>query len=363
MAPRRIDTTRFDVDGAGDPGGSIFGLPYSADECSVVLVPVPWEPTVSYGRGTVHGPAAIRSASLQLDLYDAELAVHGLARPWVFGVNMLPEDDRVRGWNETACRLAAPIVDAGGVPAGDASAKRVDELGAQLDTWVHRTTSHWHAKDRIVGVVGGDHSVSFGAIEAAAQAHEGLGILHVDAHADLRVAYEGFARSHASVMDNVLEHVPGVSKIVQVGIRDLSAAEARRIDADPRLHTFFDHALRSARGQTWESQCAAIVAALPSEVYVSFDIDGLEPSLCPHTGTPVPGGLDFGQAMTLLRVLGTSGRRVVGFDLVEVAPPPRVAASGPSCAADEWDGNVGARVLHRLCGAALLSQGARDTIS
>ena len=360
MTPRRIDPSRFDVDGAGDPDGSIFGLPYRADECSVVIVPVPWEPTVSYGRGTVQGPAAIRSASTQLDLYDPELAAHGLARPWLYGMHMLPEDPRVRAWNETACKLAAPIVAAGGVAPGDASVRRVDELGAQLDSWVHQTTGEWHRQGRIVGVVGGDHSVSFGAIRAAAEAHDGLGILHVDAHADLRVAYEGFAHSHASVMHNVLERVPGVSKIVQVGIRDLSAAEAQKIDADPRLHTFYDHALRNARGQAWESQCASIVAALPHEVYVSFDIDGLEPSLCPHTGTPVPGGLDFGQAMTLLRVLGASGHRVVGFDLVEVAPPPATSAAS---AAQQWDGNVGARVLHRLCGASLLSQGARDALS
>lgn len=361
MTPRRIDTSRFDVDGAGDPDASIFGLPYQADECSVVLVPVPWEPTVSYGRGTVHGPASIRTASAQLDLYDPELASLGLARPWVYGIHMLPEDARVRGWNETACKLAAPIVAAGGVSPGDAAVRRVDELGAQLDTWVHQTTSDWHRQGRIVGVVGGDHSVSFGAIQAAAETHDGLGILHVDAHADLRVAYEGFAHSHASVMHNVLERVPGVAKIVQVGIRDLSASEARKIDADPRIQTFFDHTLRNARGQAWESQCASIVSALPHEVYVSFDIDGLEPSLCPHTGTPVPGGLDFAQAMTLLRVLAASGHRVVGFDLVEVAPPP--VSPGPATAAQQWDGNVGARVLHRLCGASLLSQGARDSLS
>lgn len=356
MAPRRIDVARFDPDGAGDPDGSVFGLPYSAQESSVVILPVPWEPTVSYGRGTAQGPAAIREASGQLDLYDPELAVHGLARPWVFGIHMLAEDPKVRGWNETACRLAAPIVEAGGVPTGDPAVQRVDELGAQLDHWVWETAASWYASDRIVGLVGGDHSSSFGAIRAAAEVHEGLGILHVDAHADLRVAYEGFAHSHASVMHNVLEQVPGVARIVQVGIRDLSAAEGQRISEEPRLRTFFDHALRLAAGQAWEAQCASIVASLPQTVYVSFDIDGLDPALCPHTGTPVPGGLDFGQAMTLLRVLATSGRRIVGFDLVEVAPPP----GGSRGAAEQWDGNVGARILHRLCGAALLSQGARD---
>ena len=356
MQLRRVDVSRFDPDGAGDPEGSVFGLPYEADGCSVVMLPVPWEPTVSYGRGTVEGPAAVREASAQLDLYDPELAQHGLARPWVYGLHLLPEDPRVRGWNETACRLAAPIIEAGGVVPGAEAVRRVDELGAELDRWVEAEASTWHRRGRIVGLVGGDHSSSLGAIAAAAESHPGLGILHVDAHADLRVAYEGFARSHASVMHNVLEQVSGVASLVQVGIRDLSAAEAERIAADARIQTFFDHALRRAWGQAWEAQCASIVAALPQEVYVSFDIDGLDPALCPNTGTPVPGGLDFGQAMTLLRVLATSGRRIVGFDLVEVAPPP-----GPGdTPAQQWDGNVGARILYRLCGAALLSHGARD---
>ena len=355
MELRRVDESRFDVDGAGDSERG-FGLPYAAQECSVVMVPVPWEATVSYGRGTAKGPAAIRTASAQLDLYDPELAAYGLARPWVYGVHLLDEDPTVQGWNETACRLAAPVIAGGGAPAGSAEVRRVDELGATLDAWVHDTTTHWRRRGHIVGMVGGDHSSSLGAIQAAAEAHEGLGILHVDAHADLRDAYEGFARSHASVMHNVLEQVPGVARIVQVAIRDLSAAEAERIDRDARLHPFFDHVLRRASGQAWEAQCASIVAALPQSVYVSFDIDGLDPALCPHTGTPVPGGLSFGQAMTLLRVLATSGRRIVGFDLVEVAPP----AAGFGQPHQQWDGNVAARLVYRLCGAALLSHGARD---
>lgn len=353
MTPRRVDVIAFDPDGAGEPDGSIFGLPYAPEDCSVVLVPAPWEATVSYGRGTVNGPQAIREASAQLDLYDPELHADGLARPWVFGLHMLAEDARVRGLNDTACRLALPIVEAGGAPADDPNLRRVNELGDELDRWVQDEAARWSAQGKIVGLVGGDHATAFGAITAAADAHGPLGILHVDAHADLRVAYEGFERSHASVMHNVLASVPGVERLVQVAIRDLSSAEARRIDADPRIRTFFDHQLR--RSESWSSTCEEIVSALPETVYISFDIDGLDPALCPHTGTPVPGGLGFGQAMSLLRAVAVSGRTIVGFDLVEVAPPP-----GGQGAAAQWDGNVGARILYRLCGAALLSQGARD---
>lgn len=347
---RTVDVSRFDADGAGEAEGSIFGLPYSASESSLVLIPVPWEPTVSYGRGTAGGPEAIREASRQLDLYDPELAELGLARPWTFGLHMFPQDRMVHTWNERACSL---------VSDQEPTASKLEEvnvLGRELDAWVQAEASAWRARDKIVGVVGGDHSVAMGAICAAAEEVPTLGILHVDAHADLRVAYEGFERSHASVMHNVLATNEDV-QLVQVGVRDLSAAEARRCAADPRIETFFDHRVRQwiEGGRGWDSICEEIVGSLPEHVYISFDIDGLDPALCPHTGTPVPGGLGFGQAMSLLRTVVTSGRRIVGFDLVEVAP----AAVGGRA---QWDGNVGARILHRLCGASLLSQGARDRL-
>lgn len=348
---RSVDPTRFDVDGAAEAEAGIFGLPYSEEESTVVLLGVPWEPTTSYGRGTADGPAAIRAASPQLDLFDPELAAAGLAEPWRFGIAMPPLDHEIARLNALACKLAKPIIEAGGVKAGDDAAFVVDTMGAKLNQWVMGEVGRRIDDGHIVGVVGGDHSVSLGSIAATAQRTPALGVLHIDAHADLRVAYEGFRYSHASVMHGVLEDVPGVSRIVQVGVRDLSAAEAERIGSDSRIETFFDHSLRAAadQGEAWATTCERIIGALPEHVYVSFDIDGLDPSLCPGTGTPVPGGLGFGQAMSLLRALAISGRTIVGFDLVEVAPRGL---------GDEWDGNVGARVLYRLCGAALCSHGA-----
>ena len=327
--PRRVDTSRFDADGPGDPGGSIFGLPYGEVESSVVLLAVPWEPTCSYGGGTSNGPAAIRAASPQLDLYDPALAELGLARPWVFGLHMRPDDEAIATWNAEACAAR-----------GDAAC--VDALSWKMVDRVRELVAAQLATGKIVGVVGGDHSIARGSIAAAAPGG-GLGVLQVDAHADLRVAYEGYEHSHASVMHNVLAD-GGVEALVQVGVRDLSAAEAGRIEGDPRIHTVFDHAPRRPD---------AIVERLPQRVWVSFDIDGLDPSLCPGTGTPVPGGLSFGQAMSLLRALAVSGREIVGFDLVEVAP---------SAAHGQWDGNVGARVLYGLCGAALRSQGPKTRL-
>ena len=313
----------------------MFGLPYGEAESSVVMIAVPWEPTTSYGAGAAKGPEAIREASRQLDLYDAELHELGLARPWVYGLHMTPCDPDIEAWNREAC--AAARSDTPDVAKVDALSWKMVErvegrVGALLDA------------GKIAGVVGGDHSVAYGSIGAASK-RGAVGVLHVDAHADLRVDYEGYAHSHASVMHGVLRDFAGVQRLVQIGIRDLSAAEAKIIREDPRVHTVFDHQLHE--GRAWP------IDELPPRVWISFDIDGLDPALCPGTGTPVPGGLRFRQAMSLLRALAESGRTIVGFDLVEVAPSPFHG---------EWDGNVGARILYRLCGAALRSQGARDDL-
>ena len=358
VAIQRAPIDRFDPDGAGCPEGSIFGLPFAQDESSVVLLPVPWEATVSYGRGTAQGPQAIRAASAQLDLLDPGLLPHGLGQPWQWGIHLCEEDPQIRALGEHASALARPIIETGGVLGDDprlhAALAQVDAHGARLDGWVRKRVEAVLATETIVGVVGGDHSVSLGAIEAHAARWPGLGILHVDAHADLRVAYEGFERSHASVMHNVLERCEGVSRLVQVGVRDLSAAEYERSQGDPRVITHLEGSMRDRMmgGTPYTEILREIIDALPQHVYVSFDIDGLDPALCPSTGTPVPGGLSFVEAQALLLAVVAGGRTIVGFDLVEVAPSGRPG--------DEWDANVGARILYRLCGAALASRTARD---
>jgi agmatinase len=358
---QRPDLSKFDPDGAGDPQGSVFGLPFTEAESNVVLLPVPWEATTSYGRGTAKGPAAIRAASPQLDLFDPILATHGLGRPWAWGIHMVPEDSKIRALNTRACARALPIIAVGGEVGNDPELQAVlaeaNACSVQLDAWVQAQVESRLAAGKIVGVVGGDHSVALGAIAAHAARWPGLGVLHIDAHADLRRAYEGFERSHASVMGNVLDRVDRVARIVQVGIRDLSEQEYERSRQDARVVTHLDAVLRerTLEGTPWAVLCRELVESLPEHVYVSFDIDGLDPALCPGTGTPVPGGLSLHEAHALLLAVLRSGRTVVGFDLVEVAP-----SAGPSGELGEWDASVGARLLHRLCGLALHGRGARD---
>ncbi len=329
-------------------GGGLYGLPTTVDEAGVVVIPVPWEATVSYGAGTAGGPAAVLQASRQVDLLDRETG-----RPYAAGIAMLPIPDDVRAWSEEARRAAAPVIEAGGSdgsPAHAAAIATVDALGDRMNAWVYDHARRLRAAGKLVGVLGGDHSVPYGAIRAAAEAHPGMGILHLDAHCDLRDAYEGFRWSHASIFFNVLRDLPGVARLVQVGIRDYSDDEDAFVAANAeRVTVYFDADLRRQifEGETWKRVSSRIAAALPKEVYLSFDIDGLDPALCPHTGTPVLGGLSFPELSFLMRTVVESGRRIVGFDLCEVAPDP---------GGSEWDGNVGARVLYKQIGWSLLSR-------
>jgi agmatinase len=339
----------FDPGAAARPDSGIFGLPHSVAEARVALVPVPFEATTSYGGGTAAGPRAILAASRQVDLYDVETG-----RPYEAGIAMLPEHPALHALNDEATQLARACRAArdAGAPAGDLAAQqaRVDALCVKLNEALHTQVERLMDAGKIVGAVGGDHGAVYGAIAAHAERYPGFGILHVDAHADLRFEYEGFAWSHASIMENVQRRLPAVVRLVQVGVRDLSEEESEiAAGSQGRIRTWFDPELARRRfeGETWGEQVQRIVADLPENVYVSFDVDGLDPTLCPHTGTPVPGGLSFPQASYLVGAVARSGRRIVGFDLVEVAPGPQ---------GDEWDANVGARLLYKLIGWALVSQ-------
>lgn len=338
------------------PEEGIYGVESSPEDARVILIPVPWEATTSYGRGTASGPAAIAEASVQVDLFDLALARLGLPDPSAQGIALLPVDPDIAKAAEEASEVALRVIAAyhAGAPASpsDPDRVRVNQLSALLNERVAELAERWHTRGRVVGVVGGDHSVPYGAIATAARRFPGLGVLHVDAHADLRVAYQGFEHSHASIMHNVAA-LDDVARIVSVGVRDLSVEEHEAAAASSgKILPFYDaeNAGRLQAGTPWQTICDEVAEALPPDVYVSFDIDGLEPALCPHTGTPVPGGLSFHQATGLLAAVVSAGRRIVGFDLCEVAPSPQ--------ADDEWDANVGARILYKLVGYALASQRA-----
>ncbi len=327
----------FDPDAPAAPG-SLFGLPCTPREALVHVQAVPWQATTSYRRGTIEGPAALVRASAQVDLYDVE---YGDA--WRAGVVLLPEDPQFRRWDGEAEADALRVIESLG--QDPEAAGRVNVLSERVNEAVYQRARAVLAAGRVPALVGGDHSTPFGAIRAVAEVFPGVGILHVDAHADLREAYEGFTHSHASIMFNVLRYIQGVSNIIQLGIRDVGDAERRLIhDTPSRISTLFDAdvASRLAEGESFAAVVDELVEKLPPRVYVSFDVDGLDPSLCPGTGTPVPGGLSFRDAQVLFKRL-SARRRIVGFDVNEIGP-------------GEWDGNVAARLFHKLFGACVRSQ-------
>lgn len=343
----------FDPSQPGLADQSIFGLPFTADECEIIIIPVPWEVTVSYGSGTSDGPEAILEASFQVDLHHQEFP-----ELWKLGI-YLDLNETTAKWADDSVKykqLAQEVIHT--LERGD-SIENHPELQSDLDAInkgcgilkdeLRERVLYWTAKGKKVALLGGDHSTPLGYYEALAVQHQNFGILHLDAHMDLRDAYEGFTYSHASIMFNALK-IPQISKIVQVGIRDFCKQEVETVFAEDKrviVHTDMDLKAETFRGTTWEQQCDEIISALPQKVTISFDVDGMYPWYCPNTGTPVPGGFSFEQATFLLSKLGDSGKEIIGFDLVEVAPGDD----------NDWDGNVGARMLYHLCGVLAKNNG------
>jgi agmatinase len=340
MASRADIVRNFDPSGVGLENGNFCGLPFDYDTAGIILLGVPWEVTVSYHAGTADGPAAVLKASPQLDLYDFD-------QPdgWQRGIFMPPIPEWMRQRNDELRSLAAQIIDAteqGIDIAQDAELSAllatVNAACEEVNDWLYQQAQAAIAAGKRVGAIGGDHSTPLGLIRALAEVHDDFGILHIDAHADLRDAYQGFQYSHASIMTNVMA-LPQVSRLVQVGIRDVSHQEVAKIQqSQNRIIAHYDPVLKEKRysGVPWRDLCRTIVEPLPPKVYVSFDVDGLDPKLCPSTGTPVPGGLELEEVFCLVREVVRSDRQIIGFDVSEVG-------------SDEWDGNVGARIVYKLC--------------
>jgi agmatinase len=335
-----MDKSLFDPNQPGQNNGNYFGLPFSCDEATIVLIPVPWDVTTSYRPGTASGPGAMLEASLQIDLFDLQ---YGNA--WEKGIATARLNAGMQQQSASLRKDAEVVIasfeQGGGITDAEIkqSLEKVNAGCQKMVDTIYQQTSDYLKNGKLVGLVGGDHSIPLGYLKALAEHHQGFGILHIDAHADLRKAYEGFTYSHASIMYNALQ-INGVQRVVQLGIRDVCDDEMRLAREDLRIHQFTDYEVNESlfAGTSWQQLCQEVIECLPEKVYISFDIDGLQASLCPNTGTPVPGGLGFEQAVYLLRKLSVSGKELIGFDLCEVSPGP-----------DEWDANVGARILFKLC--------------
>jgi len=306
----------------------IFGLPHHIEEADLVIIPVPWEVTATFGLGTAKAPLQVLNASLQVDLFN-------LNHPesWQFKLAMDIIDANIERRN---MEMRLLVEQANEEPLPQQELQAVNEECARMVGQIKERAHNYLNKGKIAAVLGGDHSTCLGLIQALAHRYRSFSILQIDAHADLRVQYQGFEFSHASIMHNALK-LAEVNKLVQVGVRDLCEEEATRIRKDERISTFYDQYIKenAFRGGTWEEKCDEIINELSDNVYISFDVDGLNPSLCPHTGTPVPGGLGFDEAVFLLKQIGATGKNIIGFDICE---------TGNSL----WDANVTARLIYTI---------------
>ena len=343
------DLSTFDPNIVSNPNNNIFGLPTSEEDARLIIVPVPWEVTVSYGSGTARAPEAIFKASLQVDLFDADVP-----EGWKQGYFMRSIDRKLLMKSDYLRKEAELYIDY--ISKGDdvsanqfmsKTLRDVNEGGIFLNTWVYDQTKVLLEKGKLVGILGGDHSVPLGFMKAIGENNGDFGVLQIDAHCDLREAYETFNYSHASVMYNALNEIPQISKLIQVGVRDYSGDEWEYIkNSDYRVITYFDKEIKNRQfeGDSWKHIAEEIVSKLPQKVYISFDIDGLDRKLCPHTGTPVPGGFETEEVFYIFRKVIESGRKIIGFDLCEVG-----------ISESDWNSNVGARVLFKLCNLLLAS--------
>lgn len=321
--------------------GSIFGLPYNLEESNLVLLPVHLDVTVSYGQGTSKAPDLILDESSQLDL-----SLRSMSNPWEMKMAMY---DRivVASQNEIHRGRAINVIDSleAGKEPDQEQISFVNDFCKSTHDRIEEVAKSFLDLGKMVGVIGGDHSSPLGLMRALSKQQD-FGILQIDAHMDLRNAYEGFKYSHASIMYNAMQE-DGITSLTQVGIRDFCEEEESFIsNFDKPVNVFYDEDIyrQSLEGKAWKEQVAEIIKTLPDNVYISFDMDGLDPSLCPNTGTPVAGGLQFNQVVYLMEEVVKAGKKIVGFDVCEAGN-------------DSWDANVAARIIYRIATLAGASQG------
>jgi agmatinase len=338
-----VDLSKFDVNAVGNRSNNIFGLPFTEEESQVILLPVPWEVTVSCNAGTARSIEHIFRASHQVDLFDTDVP-----GGWKKGFFMKETDRKILMKSDYLRKEAELYIDF--ISHGQEvknnkfmlkSLKEINEGSEMLNKWVYEQTKDILNRDKLVGLIGGDHGVPLGYYKALAEKYGSFGILQIDAHCDLRKSYENLKYSHASIMYNALEEISSIEKLVQVGVRDYCEEEWNYIcGSNFRIITYFDALIKERQygGETWAHISDEIVSNLPHQVYISFDIDGLDPKLCPHTGTPVPGGFDLGQIIYLLKKVIEGGKKLIGFDLVETG----VGESS-------YDAVVASRLLWKLC--------------
>ena len=322
-----------------------FSAETSFETADLVLIPAPWSATISYGGGTEQGPELIRKASHQLDFFNPLFK-----RSYNDKICFEENDPIIENLNKQTCNWMKSLERK--KQNSHKLYENINQASKSVLDWIYEKSLRVFNKGKIPALVGGEHSVSEGLLSVIGDKYKGdYGILHLDAHADLREAYQGFKRSHASVMFNVLNLKPPPKKLVQVAVRDLCESEYKKIKTDEKICCYFDEEIytRAFKGEKWSVICEEIISQLPQQIYVSLDVDGLSWSYAPGTGAPVPGGISFNQALYLLAEIKRQDKKLISFDVVETS------AGDKDQAFAEWNGNVSARLIYYLSGLALHS--------
>ncbi len=264
--------SEFDPNGVGIANGNIFGFPYTESEANIVIVPIPWDATASYGKGTSDGPEAILEASTQLDFFHPDLD-----RAYDTKVFMSPISQEWKEINAHCCEQGMEYIqylethgEEKALMKYQSTLDEINEAHEALRANLKERCLDLLKQGKIPAVLGGEHSTPLGLIEALNETYEDFGVLQIDAHADLRDAYEGFSQSHASIMFNVLKNAKNMSKLVQVGIRDVSEREVFLSRDSDRVQTYYDWSLKNQQyiGKTWSDQVSEMLQHLPMNVYV-----------------------------------------------------------------------------------------------
>ena len=327
---------------------SAFGCQTPFEKSELVIICAPWEVTASYNGGTSTGPEKIRKASSQLDFFHK-----ASLKKYNHFIHFKKSPQPIKKLNKKASKLAKKIQnqweeDKTLNTKEKQIAQKINSFCKQMMDFIYQETKEIFSQNKIPALVGGDHSVSEGILKAVGEKYQGdYGLLHIDAHHDLRNTYQGFKHSHASVMYNVIQEVYAPKKILQLGIRDFCEQEYELAKKDSRISCYYDEDIskRLFSGETWKALSEEIVQQLPEKIYISLDVDGLSWEYAPGTGTPVPGGLSFNQLQFLLQEIKKQNKKIIGFDVVET--------SGDEKLYGEWNGNVSARLVYQMACLAL----------
>ena len=297
---------------------SLFDLNCQEKDSQLIVIPVPWDITTSYRKGTSLAAKAILESSNQIDHYH-----HYYPNFHQYGIHMIDIPADIIKLNQKLNDITQQIVnhDCQKKLLSDTKLNECLELvSAGTKTcfdWIHSQLNNY--SDKQVIVLGGEHSVSYPAISFFKKKHPQLSVLQIDAHMDLRPSYQQLTYSHAAVIYHC--HSQLNIPITQVGIRDSSQSELDYVKKHDNIHVFDDTYCQHQlfKGVQWDAICDDIINTLSDDVYITIDIDGLDSSFCPSTGTPVPGGMSYHQLCYLIQKIRASNKRIISMDLVEVA--------------------------------------------